>query len=126
MINEKIKLLHFRRTFVVMAAILYIVPYAIYHYYHYYMHVDLDRLYFITSSLATIMISAACYSLLKDIYTRTASIWICAFYSILLLLYMISGLVLGSSYVYTKWALIAGTLIGLIYWIYDYFTGVKP
>jgi len=110
---------------IVLSALLLIVPYGIYQIAHYQYGVDLDRMYFITSSLATVISFSVLYSVFNDRLIRTVTIWVSSFFAVLLLAYIGSGLILGASYVYIKWALGIGTLSALIYYLYDYITGFK-
>ena len=110
---------------IVLSALLLIVPYAIYQIAHYHYGVDLDRMYFITSSLATVISFYVLHNVFNDVFIKTVTIWVSSFFVILLLAYIGSGLIWGNSYVYIKIALGIGTLIGLIYYAYDRLTGFK-
>ena len=113
------------RALIAIASALLLVPYGIYQVAHYYYNVDLDRMYFITQASSAIIVFFVLYQCFNDRFIQTVTIIVVSFFTILLAAYIGSGLILGMSYIYIKISLLIGFFIGLIYFLYDYFTGFK-
>lgn len=57
----------------------------------------------------------------KNRNVKTLLLYTSVYYSLLVIMYVGSWVILGKPYGYIKLSLIIGLFFGLIYWLYDYF-----
>jgi multidrug transporter EmrE-like cation transporter len=98
-------------------------------YLYYYFHlkatgIKLNEIYFIASGIGIAVFSGLLFTFFKNSIIKTVLLFTSIFYSVLELIYIYKWVVLGQPYAYFKIALVAGLIIGIIYFIYDKFSHV--
>lgn len=103
------------------AAVLTLVGYLIYYLYLSMYEVKLNELYFIMTSLPIAIFTGILFTFFKNRNVKTLLLYTSVYYSLLVIMYVGSWVILGQPYGYIKLSLIIGLFFGLIYWLYDYF-----
>lgn len=105
---------------VAAVAALFVVGCYLFYYYHLKTTgVKLNELYFIASGVGIAVFTGLLFTFFSNVYIRTILIFSSTFYTVLELIYIIKWAILGQAYAYFKHALIAGLIIGIIYFVYD-------
>jgi len=85
--------------------------------------IKLNELYFIITCVPIAIFTGILFTFFKSRTVRTIFLYTSVYYSLLTVMYVGSWVLMGQPYGYIKLSLIIGLIIGLIYWLYDYFTG---
>ena len=103
------------------AAVFTLVGYLIYYLYLSVYEVKLNELYFIMTSLPIAIFTGILFTFFNNRNVKTLLLYTSVYYSLLVIMYVGSWVILGQPYGYIKLSLIIGLFFGLIYWLYDYF-----
>lgn len=94
--------------------------YLVYYLYLSAYGIKLNELYFITSCVPIAIFTGILFTFFKERYAKVLFLYTCVYYSLLVLTYVGSWILIGQPYGYIKVSLIIGLVVGLIYWIYDH------
>ncbi len=116
---KQVKELKLKGVFASIAGIISVSVYILYFFSYYYGGYRLDEAYFANNCFTTAIFTYLCHGFFSQKFVRVVLLFTSVFYSMLLLTYVGNWLLLGTPYAWIKFSLIAGLLIGLIYYIYD-------
>ena len=104
------------------AVILIIASYVAFNYFFYEKGIKLNELYFISSGIGISILSGLLFTFFNNRFVRISLLYCSVFYLILEVSYIWSWITQNHAYMYIKFSLIVGLIIGIIYGIFDYFT----
>ena len=117
-LNAKAILGTFASSFALFGYLLYYVYFEI-------IGVKLNELYFIITCVPIAIFTGILFTFFSNKNLKTLLLYTSVYYSLLVVMYVGSWVILGQPYGYIKQALIAGLVVGIIYRLYDYFTNAN-
>jgi len=118
-IKEDVKCLRLKGILALIAVGLLVITYIIYNYYYYNLGIKLSELHFVSTGVGISIFTGLLFTFFQNVYVRTALLFTCVGYAILELIYIVEWILFGNPYAHLKLALLAGLIIGLIYFAYD-------
>lgn len=106
-------------------AALIVAGYLYYYYVLKHSGVKLNELYFVINGSGTAIFTALLFTFFVNSYIKTILLFTSIFYTVLEIIYVYKWVILGEPYAYFKIALIAGLVLGIIYFIYDKLNDVR-
>ena len=116
------KYLNIKGFLAFFAVVLLIASYVAFNYYYYEKGIKLNELYFISTGVGISILSGLLVTFFINKFVRISLMYCSVFYSILEVAYVWSWITQNHAYMYIKFSLFVGLLIGIVYGIYIHFT----
>ena len=113
-LNAKAVLGSFASTFALFGYLVYYAYLSVY-------DIKLNELYFIMTCVPIAIFTGILFTFFTNKNVKTLLLYTSVYYSLLVVMYVGSWVLIGQPYGYIKQSLIIGLLIGIIYRIYDHF-----
>lgn len=105
----------FKITLATIACILLLASYVAFYYCFYEKGIKLNELYFLGSSISTAIFTGLLVTFFNNKIVRILLLYVCTFYVILVVAYVWSWVFNNHAYLYIKFSLIVGLIIGSMY-----------
>jgi len=114
---EQIDRLKVKGRIGIVTTITFLISYIVYFFCLYEFNYRLDQVYFVINTMTISIFSWLLFQFFKNLDVKVTLLFSCIFSAGLTITYIGYYLILGTPYITLKWALIAGLLIGTIYYL---------